>query len=187
MPDSISLKIEGLDRIKRALENAGKQARKAAAFALNDTAKSIKTAASRDIRGRFNIQKNRLDPRIEITRATPDRLVASVTMRAAPIPVADFGARPVTVTRRPLRRGVSVAILKGERRKRLKGAFLQTMRSGHRGVFVRAGASRLPILERKVISPVSMWKDYIEAEMREAGPYLQRRMAAQLARLLKGQ
>ena len=94
---------------------------------------------------------------------------------------------PATVTRRPLRRGVSVAILKGERRKRLKGAFLQTMRSGHRGVFVRAGASRLPILERKVISPVSMWKDYIEAEMREAGPYLQRRMAAQLARLLKGQ
>ena len=93
---------------------------------------------------------------------------------------------PATVTRRPLRRGVSVAILKGERRKRLKGAFLQTMRSGHRGVFVRQGKTRLPILERKVISPVSMWKDYVDQHMAEAGPYLRRRMAAQLERLLKG-
>jgi hypothetical protein len=186
MPDHISVKLQGFDSLLKTVGRMGTLARKAAALAINDAAKSVKSAASRDIRGKFNIPKNRLDPRIRIGRATPDRLQAAVTMQAAPIPVSQFGARPVTVTRRPLRRGVSVAILKGAKRKRLKGAFLQTMKSGHVGVFVRKGKARLPIIERKVISPVSMWKDYVEQHMREAGPYLQRRMAAQLERLLKG-
>jgi len=53
------------------------------------------------------------------------------------------------------KRGVSYRLSRTAGRKRIEHGFIATMPSGHRGVFVRGGPSRLPI--REVRGP-SIWK-----------------------------
>jgi hypothetical protein len=56
-----------------------------------------------------------------------------------PVPLAEY---PVRATRQ----GVMVEVNKGKR-KLVRGAFIRTMKSGHKGVFRRKGARRLPLRE----------------------------------------
>jgi len=51
----------------------------------------------------------------------------------------------------------SVKIIKGKETI-LKNAFVATMKSGHKGIFVREGKARLPILEKKAVSVRHMFK-----------------------------
>lgn len=53
---------------------------------------------------------------------------------------------------------VRVKILKGQVTT-LKSAFVATMNSGHRGIFQRKSNKPLPILEKRTISPQSMFKE----------------------------
>jgi hypothetical protein len=171
--------------------------------ALNDTAKHIRSEASKDIRAKWNIKKMDLDPYFRIQQATRAKLEAEVSMKAKPIPVSKFSPTQT-------KRGVSVAILKG-RKKILKGAFFATMGSGHRGVFRRGAKSRkqgrpysslparevktgkwagtayrpaLPIIEQVVISPVTMWQAIIEKHRREAESFAVRRLRGRLESLI---
>jgi len=66
------------------------------------------------------------------------------------------GGRRIALTAFPHRqtaKGVSVEVNRGKRTL-IKGAFLATMKSGHRGVYVREGTARLPIRELLGSRPV---------------------------------
>lgn len=52
---------------------------------------------------------------------------------------------------------VRVNILKSQTTT-LESAFVGTMNNGHRGIFERLGSKRLPILEKRIITPQSMFK-----------------------------
>lgn len=66
-------------------------------------------------------------------------LLWSINVSSAPARVADYPYRQT-------RQGVSVQI-KTSGRSVIRGAFVATMRSGHKGVFLREGKARLPITE----------------------------------------
>lgn len=127
---------------------------KAGASALNKMAQQAKSEASRRIRSRYNIKKGDLDSNFRLRRASVNNLSAIVTASGNPLPLYDFGARQTKA-------GVSVMVLKGQRKvvQPIDGrrAFIATMSSGHVGVFVRKGKSRLPIQELSSLSIPQMF------------------------------
>lgn len=130
-----------LDRFSNELQT------KAIVRALNATAASAKVAASRDIRAAgYNITAKAVKRTIDVRLATRNDLQAIVTSSGKGIPRIAFGARQTAT-------GVSYAIKGG--RKTTPGAFIATMKSGHRGMYVRVagmqtGKRGKPILNRKI-------------------------------------
>lgn len=114
--------------------------------ALNRTASSVRTEASREIRQRYNLKASVIKANMRIVKATRSRLVAEIVATGKRIPLIEFGARavnPWNVAGRSHRRrggGVSAAVTKT--RRLFKGAFIAVMPSGHRGVYLRQGEGR---------------------------------------------
>lgn len=99
--------------------------------ALNKMADQVKTGSARGMRDAgYNLKVSDIKKGLTIVRATSGRLVATVRASGRPIPLIGYGAR-VTA------KGVSVSVLHG--RKVISHAFIATMPSGHKGVFVRVG------------------------------------------------
>lgn len=104
---------------------------KAKIRALNKVAEQAKVAASREIRAAgYKIKASTIKSQIKVRKAGAGNPVAVVRCYGKVIPMIEFGARQT-------RDGVSVSVKHG--RKIIKGAFIATMPSGHKGVFVRVG------------------------------------------------
>jgi len=84
---------------------------------------------------------------------------------------------------RQTKKGVTFKSARTQARELIEGGFFATMKSGHRGVFVRSGPDRLPIQERK--GP-SVWKVITDREgllatvMQKAGTKLQKQIDDQV-------
>jgi hypothetical protein len=109
-----------------------------------DAARFLRTGGSKIVRAKKKIALKRVREALTLT-FPKGRRIEDLTWRmdvsGAPVPVAAFPHRQT-------KRGVSVAINQGARAL-IRSAFVATMRSGHRGVFTRAGpgSPRLPIKE----------------------------------------
>jgi len=125
--------------------------------ALNRAATSTRAEAARRIRAAYNIKVGTARDQMRIERANRNRLVAEIVVSGRPIPLVEFAARQV-------RAGVTVQVKRGARKLRA-GAFIATMRTGHRGVFERKGKRRLPIKELFSLSLPSM---FTQKQIREA-------------------
>lgn len=117
--------IADLGRIKREVIEV------ATPRALNKMADQVKTGAAREVRAAgYNLKISDIKKGLSIVRATPGQLTAKVVASGRPIPLIGYGARKSS-------KGVSVSVLHG--RKVISGAFIATMPSGHKGVFIRVG------------------------------------------------
>lgn len=102
--------------------------------ALNKTAEQVKVAASREVRAAgYGLKASVIKDAIRIRRASQGNLKAVVVASGRPIPLINFSARETG-------KGVTVNVQQG--RKLIAGAFIATMPSGHRGVFVREKGSK---------------------------------------------
>ena len=98
--------------------------------ACNRAAASVRAEAVRIMRKVYpGFKAAAIRATMQIIRATQMRPTATVRVRGRRTPLIDFSARQTRV-------GVSVRI---RARKVVKGAFIATMPSGHRGVFRRTG------------------------------------------------
>ena len=133
-----SRQLNALDdkRMKRAIVRA---LHKAGATALRD----MKAEAKKRIRDRKRIKAGLIGKALHMSRP---RGVTTIDGNEWALKVRG-GA--VSLTAYPIRqtaKGVSVEVNRGKRTL-IKGAFIATMKSGHRGVFVRKDKQRLPIRE----------------------------------------
>jgi hypothetical protein len=99
------------------------------ARAINHTIAKGKTAASREIRSVYNIKAGEVGKSISIVKSTRESLEGRILIIGKPIPIIAFSPRQTAT-------GVTVTIKKGSR-KRIARAFIQTMKSGHTGVYAR--------------------------------------------------
>jgi len=111
--------------------------------AINKVGVAARTHIIRRIVARLNLKTRDVRNRnVFLYKANYANLMARINISGRRIPLMRWGARQ-------LKRGVSYAIRKGQR-KRLEGAFIQQMTSGHRGVFMRSGEfQRSKIAARK--------------------------------------
>lgn len=99
------------------------------ARAINHTIAKGKTSASREIRSVYNIKASEVGKAIRIEKSTRTSLTGKIIVSGSPIPIIAFSPRQTKT-------GVTVTILKGKR-KAIKRAFIQRMKSGHVGVYAR--------------------------------------------------
>lgn len=98
--------------------------------ALNKAAVSTRAEAVRILRERYpGFKAAAIRAAMKIIKATYSKPVAIIRVKGARTPLISFGARQT-------KRGVSVKV---RTKKFIKGAFIATMPSGHKGVFWRTG------------------------------------------------
>lgn len=128
------------------LRAAAKRAlRKAGATALRD----MRSEASKRIRQRKRIRVSYIRDAISMRRPSGGDISSyqwALDVSGKPVPL-------VAYPHRQTRKGVSVEVNRGKRTL-VKGAFVATMKSGHKGVFRRRGKARLPIEELRGSRPV---------------------------------
>ena len=155
--------------------------KRAARSTVNKVGGSTKTTAKEEIRKRWNVPAGELENRITYSAARMDSLEVVVSFGGKSLSLTYFGAREVRgmrvrsvkkkaiVTKSarrmaaagPLPMGVIEEARKGKS-VLLSKAFMQRMKSGHIGVFVRIkgqktkGGKKDAIMERNVISIASM-------------------------------
>lgn len=147
---NFTIKLDSKE-VEKALKEASKVAEKAAIRTLNRTADKARVAASKTVRETYNIKAGDLNRSVKTSKASRSNLTAILTIIGKPVGLILFGARQTL-------KGVTYKILKNGGRAKLHHAFIAVMRSGHRGVFERAGKARLPIRERTFITMPSVWK-----------------------------
>jgi hypothetical protein len=113
--------------------------------ALNKSIASGKTLGVRLIAEDMGLRQADVRDRIGLKQATPDNHVASLSASFKRVPLIDFNA---TGPEPSFGKGRGVRARFPGGAGRYPRAFIATMKSGHRGVFERTGASnRLPIHE----------------------------------------
>jgi len=120
---------------------------KAMTSALNRVGTEVKTAASREIRKRYDVRATDIKKygKINVTRASTATMQLILKSVGPSIPLIRFRTRP---SRPPIRRPkVLTASVKRSGGKPIPGAFVALMGSGHVGVFKRVGKRRNPIQE----------------------------------------
>lgn len=127
---AINVKVD-IDQAIAKLNATAQEARKAVPQALNKVASLAKTQAAREIRDAgYGLKVGDIKSAISIRRANGNELRAGVRALGRPIPLIGYGARQT-------RLGVTVNVKNG--RKLIPHAFIATVGSGHKGVFVRVG------------------------------------------------
>lgn len=124
--------------LKRALRKAG-------ATALRD----MRSEASKRIRARKRIKVSYIARALKLRRPSGGDIAGmewALDVSGEPVPL-------VAYPHRQTKKGVSVSVNRGKRTL-VKGSFVATMKSGHKGVFRRRGKARLPIEELRGSRPV---------------------------------
>ena len=149
MSKDVSVKIEGLDEItdKKILSAMGRAAKKAGATAVRD----MRAEATKRIRSRKRLKVGIIRKAIALRKPKGGMSILEMgwglDVRGTVVPL-------IAYPHRQTRKGVSVAVNVGKRTM-VQGAFIATMpKSGHKGIWRRAGKSRLPIVELYGSRPV---------------------------------
>ena len=110
--------------------------------AINKTSQSAKSAAVKLIAKDMGIKQKDVRSSITLLKASRIKLQAVVQARGKRLPI-------IKLDPHAMQNNIGVTY-KGQdgQRKQIAGAFIATMKTGHRGVYKRApGAKRLPIME----------------------------------------
>ena len=131
-----------LARIQRMLRAVPAGMPRVMSRGINRTATAARVSIARRIAARVKIKQSAIKKGISLKKATYRRWIAHLNIYGKRIPLINFGARQ-------LKAGTSYRIAKAGPRKRIQSAFIQTMQSGHRGVFrrYRETTKRLPIVQ----------------------------------------
>lgn len=157
------------------------------ARAINRSLTKGRTMSSRSIRKDYKAKAGDVKKRLDLQKASRVTLTGHIGADTKPMPMMLF---------RPSQRrdGVSVRITRT--RKRLRGAFMATMPSGHRGVWARGRytadgfkfmRARLPITELRTVSISSTIKNRdVESRIgKEIGEFFPQRMLHELRNIAR--
>lgn len=169
----LSIRLEGFDRAMRMFDP--RIVGRAASQSINETVRGVRTASGKETRKEWNIKAGDLSKKLRaIKMARTTDLEGIVEARSSSLSLSYFGAKAYSGTmvqtrtmgrrlkRASSRSGVYVQIKRSGGATHKPKAFMAAVKAGkggsyHIGVFERVGKSRLPIVERKVITVASMF------------------------------
>lgn len=134
---NVNVDLSGIAALQKGpLKAAVRRAlRKAGATGLRD----MRSEASKRVRARKRIKPKYVRDAITLRKPKGDDTDWALEVSADPVPL-------VAYPHRQGKKGVTVEVNPGKRTL-VKGSFVAAMKSGHKGVFKRSGAARLPIKE----------------------------------------
>lgn len=144
MAEAVEVKYDKaqLERVRRLLREVPNQMSTVMSRGINRTARSAIVEIARRIAAKAKIKQTAIKKGITLHKATRRIWQATLDLTKKRIPLIVFKARQT-------KKGISYQIEKAGGRKRIPSAFIQTMPSGHKGVFRRhmPTTKRLPIIE----------------------------------------
>lgn len=141
-------------------------ARRGMARALNRTMVTGRKLAIAEIQKDLLLKTAPFRKQLNIVRATPKNLVVKIRAKRASTPaIAYKGVRQN-------KRGVTVKYRKSKPRLLHKGAFIATVKSGHKGVFRRKGKKRFPIQEILGPNTIAIFEQVVPAVEKQLYPVL---------------
>ena len=151
----IDTKVAGGLWMRRSKAKIAAAARKAGSTALRD----MRAEATKRIRKRKKLKAREIRKALILRRAKGSNIESmewAVDVTGKRVPLSAYPHRQTKA-------GVSVQVNQGKRSV-IRSAFVATMRSGHRGIFIRRGSARLPIVERFGSRPSDALRHAGEAE-----------------------
>lgn len=179
--DELSKKIENLYRIDEKIKNA-------VAEAVNISAEEAKVKAILRVQETYdvkaeqnNIKVRGRDYAVRLFKARASTLTAYFGVNGRPIPLIRFNVTPTE----PRKQKVIVSVKKSGG-KSIDGAFIARLKSGHIGVFIRAGKSSLPIKQLYGPSVPQMFgeKSIVEYMEKEAKKILEDNVILEVNKVL---
>ncbi len=140
----MQITIDGDAAVEQQFREMPERTQKAMIRSLNRGINSAKTLMVSRLSKDVGLKSKDVRDALPVTQATFSRPVARLATSLKRIPLIKFGARGPEPSR-GRGNGVSYRLPSGNGR--VSKAFITTMASGHRGVFVRKAQARLPIRE----------------------------------------
>jgi len=137
----ITFDYREVERALNAMER--KQLPLATTRAINKTAKQAHTVAVKETAKDIRLPQKDVRAKFKLLKATRRHRVARIIATGKRVPLTRFNAKQL----KQLKRGGVTYKGKGGRKK-IPGAFIARMPSGHVGVFTRQSKKRLPIYEK---------------------------------------
>jgi hypothetical protein len=141
----------------RDIDNRLRLLNRLAAASVNTSAQFAEDTSVNRITDRLNLSRQYVEDKFSIRRASPQRLVATVTAVDRPVQLRQYSARQ-EFGDNGRRAGVSVQVLRGGARKTVRDAFFGRLRNGTPAVMARVGPSRTPLRVLYAPSPGQMFK-----------------------------
>lgn len=127
---TIRINADDMARVKKSLAGIPGAVERVCMRSINDGLAGMKTDASTEIRSVIVLSKSAVDATFKTVKASVTSLSGVFASTGSPVPLIEYGARQTT-------KGVSVQVKRGNPRSVVVGAFIATMKSGHKGVFWR--------------------------------------------------
>ncbi len=140
----IQVSIDGAPAAMASFRGRAEKIPSALARAINRTIGSVRTVMVREIAGDIGLASKVVRDALSLREAVPDRPEATLGAKLKRTPLIAFGASGPEPSRG---RGRGVSYKLSGSRDRIQSAFIATMPSGHRGVFIRKARARLGIRE----------------------------------------
>jgi len=170
---------EKLKQVQRVLRDIPKALPRVMSRGLNRTATSARTQVSRSLAKEIGLKIKDVRDKLTLQRATYSNWRSAVGISSKRFGLIKFGARQT-------KKGVTYK--KGRKRVLIRHAFIATMKTGHRGVFLRKGPPRLPIQELRGPSLAQVYagtRDEVNHIQAESAAKLQKNIHDQVDLILK--
>jgi len=173
-----------IEKAERMLRHLPEAAPKAMSSAIQRAAETARTEAARKVRETYFVKHSDVIATIRIQR--PGALSANVISRGNAISLSKFNVTPKQP--QPRRNAAIIVRVKKGEGGPIKSAFVARMKSGHIGVFLRAGKQRKPIQELygppipQMLGNPSV-KEWVETQASEK---LEERLTHEIDRILEG-
>lgn len=163
----------------RAVSRLAAQYPDAAKRAVNRSVTSARVVMLREVAADLGLRQGDVSDRINTRGAiqvTEDRIVGRIIASGSRIPLFRFRARQTAA-------GVTARLPGGAGR--YPSAFIATMKSGHKGVFLRKGPKRLPIVELFGPSVPKVFEKYIPVGAARALEQLKKNLVSEFRHALR--
>lgn len=176
--------IEGIRLAADEFEGYPRRAQSAVVRAINRGMTAGRTVMSRAMAKDMGIKVAAANKALNYRKATANTPEARLATGFKRIPLIEFSAREAARSRgRGRGSGVTYRMGTGNARTRLQSAFIVQMRSGHKGVFMRKGRARLPIVELKGPSPGQVFAKFRGTALARAEEVFRTTLDHELSRL----
>lgn len=175
----LTLELIGAKDYTSRLQAYPNKATRALVRTLNRGINSARTFMVQNIARETGLKSKDVRDALKLKEANATRLEASLGASLKRLMLIKFGARGPEPSR-GRGRGVSYRLASSRHGNRHPNAFIATMRSGHRGVFVRSGASRLQIRELPGPSLGAVFAKYRPAALSRAQEMMDKNLAHEL-------
>jgi hypothetical protein len=177
MADAITVRVEGLEQMKRRLQQIGANVPTTLSRAVNDTATHARSVAVKGITAEWNIKAKDVRSTFNLRRAGRTNPTAELISKGRPIPLLYFGARQIA-------KGVSYKVKKRGGRQLLARGWINRLRGGI-AVGIRRALSRLPITAPAVPGVYHAWAKQLPDQVPELNAFLSRRIGQLIQRELE--